>query len=152
MHSLIPRTFPPPVFDHFQYEIRQGKAWEIWSHAVPSSRHMVDIWRAVPSEESRRPALSVQMLDVRAFARWTINTVRCSQRWGQIDNGWAPPPVCLPCVYLMAPHVTRSPRPSPAVFHTGSDQILAVVTAWERGYLCTCTLAILVFLRYNGIR
>ena len=37
------------------------------------------------------------------------------------------------CVYLMALHVTRSPRPSPAVFTTASDQILAVGMAWERG-------------------
>ena len=48
-------------------------------------------------------------------------------------NGWAPPPVCLPSVYLTSSHVARSPRPSPAVFHTGSDQILVVGTAWERG-------------------
>ena len=35
--------------------------------------------------------------------------------------------VCLSSVYLMSSLVTRSPRPSPAVFHTGSDQMLA----WE---------------------
>ena len=27
--SLIPRLFPPPVFDHLQYAIMKGKAWEI---------------------------------------------------------------------------------------------------------------------------
>ena len=32
----------------------------------------------------------------------------------------------------MSSHVTRFPRPSPAVFHTRSDQMLAVGTAWER--------------------
>ena len=45
---------------------------------------------------------------------------------------WTPPSVCLPCVYLMAPHVTRSPRPSTAVFHTGSDKILVVGTLGTR--------------------
>ena len=45
--------------------------------------------------------------------------------------------MCLPSVYLTSSHVTRSPRPSPAVFHTGSDEILAVGTAWERGYTNT---------------
>ena len=29
---------------------------------------------------------------------------------------WAPPIVCLPCVYLMSPHMTRSPRPSLVIF------------------------------------
>ena len=41
---------------------------------------------------------------------------------------WALPSVCLPCVYLIAPHVTRSPRPSPTVFHIGSNQILVLAT------------------------
>ena len=53
--SLVPRLFPPPVFDRFQYEMRRGKAWEIWSRVVPSSRHMVDTRRAVPNEVSRHP-------------------------------------------------------------------------------------------------
>ena len=57
LHSLIPRLFPPPVFDRFQHEIRWGKAWEIWSHAVLSGRHMVDTRRVVPNEESRFPVL-----------------------------------------------------------------------------------------------
>ena len=55
-----------------------------------------------------------------------------SARDGLTQNGnfycRAPPPVCLPSVYLMQLHVTRSPR-------TVSDQILEVGTAWERGYL-----------------
>ena len=29
---------------------------------------------------------------------------------------WAPPIVRLPCVYLMSPHITRSPRPSLVIF------------------------------------
>ena len=128
--SLIPRPFPPPVFHHFQYEIRRGKTWEIWSRAMPSSRHMVDTRRAVPNESC--VVLSVQWLDIRVFARQTIDTVRCSQRWeretGILTVGHAPPPVCLPSVYLTSSHVTRSPSPSPAVFHTGSYECCR----WER--------------------
>ena len=45
-----------------------------------------------------------------------------------IINGWAPPPLCLPSVYLMSAHVTRYPRPSPAVF-----EILVMGTAWVLG-------------------
>ena len=43
-----------------------------------------------------------------------------------IISGWAPPPVCLPSVYLMSSHVTRSPRPPPTIFHTGSNELLVV--------------------------
>ena len=35
--SLIPRPYPPPVFD-CSMQIPRGKAWEIWSRAVPSGR------------------------------------------------------------------------------------------------------------------
>ena len=34
---------------------------------------------------------------------------------------------------------SRSPRPSLTVFHTGSDEILAVGMAWERGYMAAVT-------------
>ena len=47
--SLVPRPFPLPVFHRFQYEIRRGKAWEIWSRAVTSGRQMVDTRGAVPN-------------------------------------------------------------------------------------------------------
>ena len=36
-----PSIAPPPLFDHFQYEIQRGKAWEIWSCAMTSGRQMV---------------------------------------------------------------------------------------------------------------
>ena len=48
---LIP--FPLPIFDHFQYASTAGKAWEIWSRAVPSGRQMIDTQRVVPNEEFR---------------------------------------------------------------------------------------------------
>ena len=49
--SFIPRSFPPPVFDHLQ-QIPRWKAWEIWSCALTSGRQMVDTQGAVPVEES----------------------------------------------------------------------------------------------------
>jgi len=42
-------------------------------------------------------------------------------------------PVCLPSVYLMSSHMTRSPRTSPYL-HTASDQRLEAGMAWEQGY------------------
>ena len=80
--SLVPRLFPPPVFHHSQYEIQRGKALEIWSRAMRSSRHMVD---TVPNEESRLPVLYCPSNGWLAFARPTINIVRCSQRRGRIN-------------------------------------------------------------------
>ena len=144
-HSLVPRPFPPPVFHRFQYEIRQGKAWEIWSRAMPSSRHKVDTRRAVPNEESQCPVLycpSNGWISERSQGRRSIpfivhnadNAGDGSTR-NRYFNGWAPPLVCLPSVYLTSSHVTRSPRPSPAVFHTERDEMLAVGMAWERGYI-----------------
>ena len=139
-YSLVPRLSPPPVFHRFRYEIRQGKAWEIWSCAMPSSRHMVDTRRAAPNEESRRPVLycpSNSWISERSQGRRSIPFIVHNAGDGSTQNryinGWTPPPVCLPSVYLMSSHVTRSPKPSPAVFHTGSNEILAVGTAWERG-------------------
>ena len=56
-YSLVPWPFPPPAFHRFQYGIRRGKAWEIWSRVMSSSRHKVDTRGAVPNEESQRPVL-----------------------------------------------------------------------------------------------
>ena len=86
---------------------------------------MVDTRRAVPNEESRRtvrPKTGCQSVR-KADDLYRSETDRRINRY---YNGLAPPSVCLPCVYLMSSHVTRSPGPSPTVFHTGSDEILAV--------------------------
>jgi len=53
MHSLIPRLFPPPVFDRLQYTNTEGKAWEIWSHVVTSGRQKVDTRGQCPSSNTR---------------------------------------------------------------------------------------------------
>ena len=44
-----------------------------------------------------------------------------------------PPLVYLSSVYLVSSHVTRSPRSSPSVLHTASNELLEVGMAWERG-------------------
>ena len=61
--------------------------------------------------------LSVQWLDIRAFARQTIDTIpgMDQRETGILTVGHLPPPP-PPRVYLTSSHVTRSPRPSPAVF------------------------------------
>jgi len=56
--SLVPRLFPPPVFDSLQYVNTKGKAWEIWSRAVTSGRQMVDTRGAVPDSSNSRFVLN----------------------------------------------------------------------------------------------
>ena len=54
-YSLVPRPFPPPVFDRvYSMQIRRGKAWEIWSRVVTSGRQMVDTYTrgAVPDSSN----------------------------------------------------------------------------------------------------
>ena len=113
---------------------RPGRSGHVRCHQV--ARHMVDTRRAVPNEESRRPVLycpSNGWISERSKGRQSIPFIVHNAGDGSTQNryfnGWAPPPVCLPSVYQTSLHVTRSP-----VFHTGSDEILAVGTAWERGY------------------
>ena len=47
------------------------------------------------------------------------------------------PPVCLPSVYLMLPHMTRSPRPSPSVFAYCKRSILEVGTRLDSHMIVT---------------
>ena len=121
--SLIPRLFPPPLINCFQYEIWRGKACEIWSRALTSGRQMVDTQGAVPNryntslasicpQRCEKQIVSIVCLaNALTYSLWTDSTRQDVQ-----ILRWAPPSVCLPYVYLMASHMTRSPRPSPAVF------------------------------------
>ena len=109
---------------------------EIWSHAMTSGERHTEggaqpfitpfSHRSVPGVVNNKRYCLANAL---TSSLWTDST-----RQDIKIHRWAPPSVCLPCVYLMVPHVTRSPRPSPAAFHTGSDEMLTVGTAWERGY------------------
>ena len=40
-YSLVPRPFPPPVFDHLQYAYMEGKAWEVLSCTITSGSQRV---------------------------------------------------------------------------------------------------------------
>jgi len=50
--SLVPRAFPPPVFDCLQYANMEGEGLGDWSCAVMSVRQKVDTRGVVPNEES----------------------------------------------------------------------------------------------------
>ena len=74
--------------------------------------------------------------DVREF-----DTIPCSQHRSTQNRyynllGTAPrvSPICLPDV-IACDQISQA---FPAIFHTGSDEILAVVTAWEQCYGCVC--------------
>ena len=54
---IVPRPFPPPVFDHLQNANMEGKTCQIWSCVVTSGRQKVQV---VPDEESRSPFLYYQ--------------------------------------------------------------------------------------------
>ena len=126
--SLVPRLFSPPVFDRFQYEIRRGKAWEIWSCAMTSGRHTGVVPNNFntcfvsirPRHCEQQTASFVCLANTLTSSLWTD-----SKRQDIEILRWAPPSTCLPCVYLMAPNVTRSPRPSPPYF------ILEVIKYWR---------------------
>jgi len=63
-NSLIPRLFPPPVFNCLQYANMEGEGLEIWSRVVTSGRQRVDTRGVVPFL-----VLSVLGLEARALAR-----------------------------------------------------------------------------------
>ena len=102
---------------------------ETWSRAMTSGRQVVDTQKAVPNRYNtcfasicprrceQRTVLIVCLVNALTSSLWTDST-----RHNVEILHWAPPSMCLPCVYLMEPHVTRSPRPSPTVFHTESDE------------------------------
>ena len=72
--SLVPRPFPP---DRFQYEIRRGKAWEIWSHVMTSGRHM----GGVPNRYKYLFHVNLSL------ALWTTNGIN-RLPWGGPRAGW----------------------------------------------------------------
>ena len=48
----LSQAIPTPVFDCLQYASMEGKAWEIWLHAIMSGRQRVDPEGVVPDGES----------------------------------------------------------------------------------------------------
>ena len=122
--SLIPRSFPPPVFDS-KYR------GEGLGDLITLDRQMVDTQGASVQRSMLKPFLvvSVQGLKARAFTRqqqWRMG----QHEMGTITVGNCPPPHAFPSVYLTSPHMTRSPRPS---IHICILQILEVGMAWKGG-------------------
>ena len=88
-------------------------------------------------------------IDAALLTLWPPALKTDSTRKGCEILRWAPTPVCLPSVYLMSLHVTKSSRPSSSVFacdhHPASSSVFACIlqaikhwevrTAWERGYM-----------------
>jgi len=54
LHTMVrlSQAIPTPVFDCLQYASMEGKAWEIWLHAIMSGRQRVDPEGVVPDGES----------------------------------------------------------------------------------------------------
>ena len=104
---------------------------------MPSSRHTV----AVPNEEFQRLVLYcpskgwiTERLQGRQSIPFIVTTLGTGQREAGIykQMGTAPRMSTI-CLF----DIIRSPRPPPAVFHTGNKatahtEILAVGKAWER--------------------
>ena len=76
-------------------------------------------------------------IDAALLTLWPPALKTDSTRKGCEILRWAPTPVCLPSVYLMSLHVTKSSRPSSSVFACILQAIKhwEVRTAWERGYM-----------------
>jgi len=125
LYSLIPRLLlygllgrilaSFPGRSHLQYliaysmQIRRGKAWEIWSRAVMSGRQKVDTWGRCPPRNLKAlsctigPRAGGQSVSKSMSIPSVVHSARdCST---QNRNYYyractAPPPVCLPSVYL----------------------------------------------------
>jgi len=118
LFSLIPRPFPPPILANME-----GEVWEIWSRVVTSGRQMVDTRGEVPNHA------------IPSTHAWHCKQQRC---WCCLANILVSSPqmditregleILHPPPLPPAPHVStiRSPRPSPSVFHTASNQRLEV--------------------------
>ena len=91
---------------------------------------------AVPNEESQSPFLYVspRAEGQSVHQDHSLFTTPGTEQPKQNCYVQAWPPVGLHSVYLMSPHVTKSPRPSPSVFAYCKQQRLEVGTAWDRGY------------------
>ena len=110
--SLVPRPFPPPVFDRLQCANTEGKAWEIWSCAVTSCRQKIDTQGRCPTRnlEALSCTIGLRAGGQSISKAVSIPSVVHSTRNGSTRNGnyycQAPPP-CVSTVYhLSIPDVT----------------------------------------------
>ena len=91
---------------------------------------------------SRISQMFIWGLEDGAFARqlqchllFTVPRTRDMLIWNRNNYCRAPLPVCLPSVYPMYPHVTRSSRPSPLDLYSASNRRLKVGVAWQQDNL-----------------
>ena len=95
--SLIPRPFPPPVFDRLQHRNTEGKAWEVRSRAVTSGRQRVGAWGQCLTKNLQ--ALSCWGLEVSvhkaASMRFIVHSARdgSTQNWNYYSQALCP--MCL---------------------------------------------------------
>ena len=90
--------------------LQRGKAWEIWSHAVTWGRQRADTWRVVPDEESESSCSVISRARGQEHLQGSINNIHHLRRQGQVDvkqklYSLAPPPMCLPSVYVTLPYM-----------------------------------------------
>ena len=110
--SLVPRLFPPPVFDRLRYANTEGEGLGDLVTCGTSGRQMVDIimvdtWGAVPDSSNSRFVSNRPWCTMNDGWYWLClaNALASSPRTDSTRKGfeipcWAPPPVCLPSVYL----------------------------------------------------
>jgi len=112
--SLVFRPFPPPVFDRLQYANMEGEGLGdlVTCSYIRQGSPMRNL-------EALSNTISLRAGGQSVSKAVSIPSVVHSARDGSTRNGnfycRAPPPICLPSVYLTL-HITKSPRPSPSIF------------------------------------
>ena len=118
---------------HCQYlitcKISGGKAWDIGSHVMTSGRQMVDTQGEVSNLFRVDPSLALRTTN-------SIDRLPCKHS-GQYKTGCQDSSLGTTfSVSISQPDGTARDQISQAFpHHIGSDEILAVGTAWERGYV-----------------
>ena len=103
--SLVPRSFSPPVFDHWWRPERVM--------CMTSGRHE----GAVPNKESWDPSFKILSKTLRLkclkdsvnTARYSVDSRLTNTRFVSYKD-WASPPSCLPSCLADVMHMTLSPR------------------------------------------
>ena len=106
LSSLIPRPFPHQYLITYSIQIRNGKAWEIWSRAVTSGTWRVDTRGVVPDKESQvlsctiNPSAGGQSFSKAVSILVIVHVTKDHSTRHDNYCCWALPPMCLPFFYL----------------------------------------------------
>ena len=138
--SLVPRPFPPPVFDHILYQKWRGKAWEKGSHAWCQVDVRVDIRRgAVPDKESWDPSCNILSKSLRLTFETQRQYISLFSRFETDQRKvWVTTighhlPHVYPRIYLTSHAWLFLPGLPLPFLHTVCDQKLEAETAREWG-------------------